>query len=93
MRCTKCGYISFDHLQSCSHCSTNLQEVGALLKGTALEAEPAFFLSSLLEPVEEPEHLQEEEELVFDAEEEAATLDLDEEMAIRGLCPGCGVRR
>lgn len=28
MRCPKCGYVSFDHLEACKQCGADLQEVG-----------------------------------------------------------------
>jgi hypothetical protein len=87
MRCTKCGYISFDHLQKCRHCSTNLQKLDSLLKGTSLQAEPPFFLASLLEePQEEVFHPQEgeeveEEPVISDEETEEVPLSLGEDEA------------
>ncbi|MEJ2690978.1 MAG: hypothetical protein P8130_13755, partial [Deltaproteobacteria bacterium] len=79
MRCTKCGYISFDDLQSCTACSTDLMVIGALLKGTALQVEPTFFLSPMLEGTEETGQEENSEELVLADEEEESTLYLGEE--------------
>ncbi|PIE58800.1 MAG: hypothetical protein CSA33_01225 [Desulfobulbus propionicus] len=44
MRCPKCGYISFDHLEHCKKCR---KPIGALLKeiqGTTYDVEPPRFL-------------------------------------------------
>jgi len=79
MRCTKCGFISFDHLLSCGNCSTNLQEVSSLLHGTGVKAEPVFFLSSLLGAEEETAPPADEEVTLSVDEEEEVVLDIAEE--------------
>ncbi len=43
MRCPKCGYISFDHLERCKKCGKDIAEATAELEGTVFEAvAPAF---------------------------------------------------
>ncbi|MCK5322928.1 MAG: hypothetical protein KAJ45_02235 [Desulfobulbaceae bacterium] len=49
MRCPKCGYISFDHLISCSNCGKNLTETSGELKGTSVTSHTSFFLDSVFE--------------------------------------------
>lgn len=44
MRCPKCGYISFDHLETCKKCQKNIADVVAEIKGTVYDAEPPLFL-------------------------------------------------
>ncbi len=48
MRCPKCGYISFDHITSCSKCSNDLTEISASLKGTGFQSLGTFFLGELI---------------------------------------------
>lgn len=43
MRCPKCGYISFDHLEQCVKCKKNIKAVSDSLHGTVFNvAAPAF---------------------------------------------------
>ena len=82
MRCTKCGYITFDHLQSCEKCSTNLEELSSQLKGTAVKADPVFFLRVILEAEgeTEPQFEGQEDSIIVDEEqEEDVTISLDEQ--------------
>ena len=44
MRCPKCGYITFDHLETCTKCRKNIAEASHLLAGTIYKAEPPAFL-------------------------------------------------
>jgi len=44
MRCPKCGFISFDQVESCSKCGKNISKVVALLNGTAVSVVPPRFL-------------------------------------------------
>ncbi|MEW6427215.1 MAG: hypothetical protein AB1568_04175 [Thermodesulfobacteriota bacterium] len=96
MRCSKCGYISFDHLRQCRKCSTDLSELSLLLAGTALHLDPVNFLAAMYEEDEAPQYEIEvsieegEPAVVFGDEEEAAisvaetgpTLDEEEAPAI-----------
>jgi hypothetical protein len=43
MRCPKCGYISFDHMDNCLKCKKDIKEVSTNLHGTVFHvAAPAF---------------------------------------------------
>ena len=43
MRCPKCGYISFDHLESCKKCNKDISEASADIDGTVFAvAAPGF---------------------------------------------------
>ena len=44
MRCPKCGYISFDHLESCKKCNKNISEASADLDGTVFAVAAPVFL-------------------------------------------------
>ncbi|NOX25351.1 MAG: hypothetical protein GXP59_04440 [Deltaproteobacteria bacterium] len=48
MLCPKCGRMSFDNLTSCSKCQHDLSAIQAQLRGTAIQAEKCFFLTSAL---------------------------------------------
>lgn len=47
MRCPKCGFISFDHLTSCSKCGKELAETSDKLKGTSIKSHTLYFLGSV----------------------------------------------
>ncbi|MEA1933863.1 MAG: hypothetical protein U9N60_05465 [Thermodesulfobacteriota bacterium] len=49
MRCPKCGFISFDHLTSCSKCGKELAETSDQLKGTSIKSHTSCFLDSVFE--------------------------------------------
>ncbi len=44
MRCPKCGYITFDHLETCTKCKKNIAAFAEQLSGTTFQAEPPSFL-------------------------------------------------
>lgn len=44
MRCPKCGYISFDNLETCTKCRKNIAEVSQQLSGKVCKAETPVFL-------------------------------------------------
>ena len=44
MRCPKCGYISFDHLEVCLKCKKNVKSVSDLLAGSVFNAQAPTFL-------------------------------------------------
>ena len=48
MRCNKCGYISFDNLDSCPKCAVSLTETATQLQGAVFQAEAPFFLGSVV---------------------------------------------
>lgn len=44
MRCPKCGYITFDHLETCTKCRKNIAAASQQLSGTVDKAETPSFL-------------------------------------------------
>jgi hypothetical protein len=44
MRCPKCGFITFDHLETCTKCGKDISAVSEQLSGTVLKAVPPVFL-------------------------------------------------
>jgi hypothetical protein len=44
MRCPKCGYISFDHLETCLKCSKDVSKAASQVVGTTYNAAPPSFL-------------------------------------------------
>ena len=45
MRCPKCGYISFDHLEECRKCNKNIKAVSDSLYGSIYNVQPPTFLN------------------------------------------------
>lgn len=64
MRCPKCGYISFDHLEICLKCNKDVSKVSDQVEGTTYQVEAPSFLrfSSSHET-----QVEEEAEIQFDA--------------------------
>ena len=89
MRCPKCGFISFDHLASCSKCGRDISEVASELQGTSIKVEPPMFLSGALAAFAESEESFEEHAMEDDVaggidfnmemEDEAVEMDAAEE--------------
>lgn len=46
MRCPKCGFISFDHIDSCLKCAKEIQETSSDMKGTTFNATSPSFLGT-----------------------------------------------
>ena len=44
MRCPKCGFISFDHLEKCLKCKKELKDVTGLVHGTVFKVQAPSFL-------------------------------------------------
>lgn len=44
MRCPKCGYITFDHLETCTKCRKNIAAASQQMAGTIYKAETPAFL-------------------------------------------------
>lgn len=44
MRCPKCGYISFDYVESCKKCRKNISEASAEIDGTVFAVSAPVFL-------------------------------------------------
>lgn len=69
MRCSKCGFISFDHLLSCAKCGKDLSEVASELQGTSIKVDPPMFLSSALAAFSESEESIEEMSMESEVDE------------------------
>lgn len=88
MRCPKCGYISFDHLSSCSNCSRDLTALAEELHGTSIETDLSLFLGSVIGEEPTDEELQFDEQIAATDQsadfflEEAATTE-DSEITIQ----------
>jgi len=77
MRCPKCGFISFDHLASCSKCGRDISEVASELQGTSIKVAPPMFLSGALAAFAESEESFEEHAMEDDV---AGGIDFNMEM-------------
>ena len=77
MRCPKCGFISFDHLASCSKCGRDISEVASELQGTSIKVAPPMFLSGALAAFAESEESFEEHAMEGDV---AGGIDFNMEM-------------
>jgi hypothetical protein len=86
MRCPKCGFITFDHLETCTKCGKDISAVSEELSGTVFKAVPPVFLKYELHSSEEKtalsstvdvdvEFSMEEEDLVV--EEESTDMSFD----------------
>ncbi|WP_310600647.1 hypothetical protein [Desulfobulbus sp.] len=53
MRCPKCGFTSFDHLETCKKCHKYLGDLCTELNGTAYDASPPLFLTFAVNEEEE----------------------------------------
>lgn len=49
MRCPKCGYFSFDHLESCRKCKKNIMDTAMELNGTMYNVIPPSFLKIVMD--------------------------------------------
>jgi hypothetical protein len=56
MRCPKCGFISFDHLEECLKCNKNIKAVSDSLYGSTYNVKPPTFLR--LEPEQRREQVE-----------------------------------
>lgn len=84
MRCPKCGFISFDQLESCVKCGKNISAAATDLDGTVPAiATPAFlataFVEASRETLEDAAVMDTEDALELEAEEEGAEYSLDED--------------
>ena len=79
MRCPKCGYISFDHLDECRKCHKNIEAVSGSLYGTAYHVQPPTFLNLHREVADDDlEEIELAEESGFGDDDEY----VDDELAI-----------
>ncbi len=44
MRCPKCGFISFDNVETCLKCNKDISEVSAAFEGTTFNVTTPVFL-------------------------------------------------
>ncbi len=91
MRCPKCGFISFDHVEVCLKCKKNIKAASEALQGGVLHVASPTFLN--LHPESEESQLDEGELVVDDGEvvEEYVDPDLDvlfEDEAVEGEVEG-----
>lgn len=76
MRCPKCGFISFDHLDECLKCSKNIKSASGNLGGSVYNvATPAFLFFDDKEKAEETSGSFETTEALDDA---TSAIDMDE---------------
>ena len=50
MRCPKCGYISFDQVESCTKCGKNISDASGKLSGMVLAVDSPSFSRSRFVP-------------------------------------------
>lgn len=50
MRCPKCGFISFDHLDKCLKCNKEIKDADSIVQGTVFNVQAPSFLKIQLEP-------------------------------------------
>lgn len=50
MRCPKCGYISFDHLDNCLKCNREFKGMSGVIEGTVFKVQAPSFLKMQMEP-------------------------------------------
>jgi hypothetical protein len=75
MRCPKCGYISFDHIDVCLKCNKDISKVTSKLEGTTYNVAPPAFLK--FRKREEDTSATESSEISFDAADEFDVVDPD----------------
>lgn len=99
MRCPKCGFISFDHLEQCIKCKKNIKAVSDTLHGTVFHVAAPVFLQLSRKRDEEAEDdrefaddLEADEEFVDDDLEvlvdEGASTVVDDGRAAEGFDTG-----
>lgn len=63
MRCPKCGYISFDHVETCLKCNKDISKEGSKVEGTTYNVAPPAFLKFTKRT---EDSLEEDNEILFD---------------------------
>ena len=79
MRCPKRGYISFDHLDSCSKCSTDLAVTSEEVHGVAFKGEGISFLTSIVKAGGNAP-AGADEEIIIDSDEPIALQEVTDEL-------------
>ena len=86
MRCPKCGFISFDHLETCLKCHKDIKSVSDTINGSVYNVTAPTFLKYNEEP--EPEEMELDEAFVDDgdifSDDEIRDPDLDILMEDKG---------
>ncbi|HKJ15425.1 MAG TPA: hypothetical protein VJ988_11275 [Desulfobulbales bacterium] len=80
MRCPKCGFISFDHLTSCTKCGKDIAEVASELQGTSIKLETPMFLSAALAGYGDREGSFEEISMETEVEEGVVDISMETEV-------------
>lgn len=91
MRCPKCGYISFDHLENCKKCNKQVDESSMQLNGTTYDTLSPSFLKFNITRLEDSsddqsfdqlEETAEDEEIIdladFDQDDDESPIEMDE---------------
>lgn len=78
MRCPKCGYTSFDHLEVCKKCNRAIGDLVGGIHGTVYNAPAPVFLNLTEKMVAEPAAVSE-----FSVEEEAEVMDSEGDEILR----------
>lgn len=83
MRCPKCGYISYDRLERCSKCKSDLTAVSQKLHGTTLNVEAPAFLAMAFGAAAEAQMpaMAETDDASVYLDEDEISVSLDEEAA------------
>jgi hypothetical protein len=79
MRCPKCGYISFDHLEKCRKCNKDIKATAVSLFGTTYNIETPSFLKL---PRQQQEELAEENDLFQENSGNGVDAYVDEELEL-----------
>lgn len=82
MRCPKCGFISFDHVEDCLKCGKNISKVSSAVEGTTYNvAAPSFLKFPQGEKIQEDE----DTEITFDTiQEDYDVVDPDLDVLVDG---------
>jgi hypothetical protein len=72
MRCPKCGYISFDHIDTCLRCNKDVSKASAV-EGTTYNVAPPSFLKF----TKREQSVEEKDEISFDADDDFGVVDPD----------------
>ncbi len=72
MRCPKCGYISFDHIDSCLRCNKDISKASAV-EGTTYNVAPPAFLKF----TKRDSYAEENDDISFDADDDFGVIDPD----------------
>ena len=83
MRCPKCGFISFDHLEVCLKCKKDIKAASEALNGGVLRVVPPVFLNLQPEPEEnqpdEGDYITDSEDVVDEFVDSDLDILLEEE--------------